>query len=94
LSFGACLEQELIMPNWIDEQVQKQRFEDMVRTADRDRLAGRVQLASVKRMRFYSPILAQLGRRLELYGYRLQLRYGVAAEVAIATDSQSTTSGC
>ena len=28
------------MPNWIDEQVQKQRFEDIVRTAQRDHVMG------------------------------------------------------
>ena len=82
------------MPNWIDEQVQKQRFEDMLRTAHHDRLGSLMLIATKRRMRFYSPILAQLGRRLELYGYRLQLRYGAAAEVAIATDSQGTTSRC
>ena len=27
------------MPNWIDEQIQKQRFEDMARTTQRDHLA-------------------------------------------------------
>jgi len=82
------------MPNWIDEQVQKQRFEDMLRTADHDRLGSLALIATQRRMRFYSPLLAQLGRWLEGYGYRLQLRYGAAAEVAIATDSQGTTSRC
>ena len=82
------------MPNWIDEQIQKQRFEDMVRIAHRDQLANLALIANAKRVRFYSPILAQLGRRLEVYGYRLQLRYGAAAEVAIATDSRGNTSHC
>ena len=82
------------MPNWIDEQIQKQRFEDMVRTAQRDHLANLALTVSLKRMRFYSPILARLGCWLEIYGYRLQTRYGTAPEVAIATDSRGNTSRC
>jgi hypothetical protein len=94
LSIRACSEQELIMPNWIDEQIQKQRFEDMARTAQRDRLGNLALTASLKRLRFYSPILARLGRWLEVYGYRLQTRYGATPEVAIATDSRGHTSRC
>ena len=82
------------MPNWIDEQVQKQRFEDMARTAQRDRLARLSPAARRQRTRFYSPILVQLGRHLEAYGYRLQARYSPAPEVAIAADSRGTTSQC
>jgi hypothetical protein len=94
LSIGACSEQELIMPNWIDEQIQKQRFEDMLRTAQRDRQANLALAVRLQRMRFYSPILARLGRWLEVYGYRLQARYGAVSEVAIATDSRGTISRC
>ena len=82
------------MPNWIDEQIQKQRFEDMARTARRDRLANLALTVSLKRLRFYSPILARLGRWLEACGYRLQARYGAAPEVVIATDSGGNTSRC
>jgi len=94
LSIGACSGQELIMPNWIDEQVQKQRFEDMARTAQHDRLVSLALTVGLKRMRFYSPLLARLGCWLEVCGYRLQMRYGAAPEVAIATDSRGTTSRC
>jgi hypothetical protein len=82
------------MPNWIDEQIQKQRFEDMARTAQRDHLAKLALAVRMKRMRFYSPILAQLGRWLEAWGYRLQMRYGAVSEAVIATDSRGTTSRC
>ena len=82
------------MPNWIDEQIQKQRFEDMVRTAQRDHLARQAPAVSLQRMRFYGPILARLGCWLEVYGYRLQTRYGAAPEVAIVTDSRGNTSRC
>jgi hypothetical protein len=88
------LEQELIMPNWIDEQIQKQRFDDMARTAQHDHLAKLALSVRLQRMRFYSPILARLGCWLELYGYRLQARYGAAPEVVIAADSRGTTSRC
>ncbi len=82
------------MPNWIDEQIQKQRFEDMVRTAQRDHLANLALTARMQRVYFYRPILAQLGRWLEAYGYRLQIRYGAASEGAIVTDSRGSTSRC
>ena len=82
------------MPNWIDEQIQIQRFEDMARTAQRDHLANLALAVRWRRMRFYSPILARLGRWLEAYGYRLQTRYGTVGEVAIATDSGGNTSHC
>jgi hypothetical protein len=83
------------MPNWIDEQVQKQRFEDMVRTAQHDQLANlAATTVRLARMRFYSPLLAQLGRWLEAFGYRLQMRYSVAPEVAVIADSPGTSSRC
>lgn len=82
------------MPNWIDEQIQKQRFEDMVRTAQHDHLAKLALTVRIQRMRFYRPILVRLGCLLETYGYRLQARYGAAPEVTIATDSRGTTSRC
>jgi len=88
------LGEELIMLSWIDEQVQTQRFEDMARTAQRDRLANLALAGRLPRMHFYSPILARLGCWLEVYGYRLQRRYGMAREVAIITDSRSNTSRC
>ena len=80
------------MPNWIDEQIQRQRFEDMVRTAQRDLLASDVLAAGLKRAPFYSPIMARLGRWLEDWGCRLQTRYGTVSEVAIASDSRANTS--
>jgi hypothetical protein len=81
---GACSEEEQIMPNWIDEQVQRQRFNDMVRTARRDQLASVAQTTRSQRSNFYHPILVEMGRWLEFWGYRLQTRYGT--EVAIATE--------
>jgi len=82
------------MPNWIDEQVQKQRFEDMVRTAQHDHMANLATTVGLARVRFYNPLLAQLGRWLEAYGYRLQERYSAAPEVVVIADSCGTTSRC
>ena len=82
------------MPNWIDEQIQKQRFEDMARTAQRDHLANLALTIHLRRMPFYNPFLARLGRWLEACGYRLQTRYGTVSEVVIATDSGGNTSRC
>jgi hypothetical protein len=90
LSIGICSDKELIVPNWIDEQIQQQRFADMARAARRDQLADAAQAASLKRARFYNPILARLGRWLEQWGYQLQARYG--SEVAIATESSGNSS--
>ena len=82
------------MPNWIDEQVQKQRFDDMVRTAQHDRLVSRTLAVRVQRMHFYRSMLVRVGRWLEVSGYRLQARYGTVSEVAIATDTRGTPSSC
>jgi hypothetical protein len=85
---GACSEEEQIMPNWIDEQIQRQRFNDMLRTARHDQLASEAQAARSQQSYFYHPILAGVGRWLEFWGYRLQARYGT--EVAIATEHHAT----
>lgn len=75
------------MPNWIDEQVQRQRFNDMLRTARHDQLASVAHATGSQRQHFYRPILVEVGRWLELWGYRLQARYG--AEVAIVTEQHA-----
>ena len=80
------------MPNWIDEQIQKQRFEDMVRTAQRDRLANLALATSSQRAPFYSPILVRLGYWLEAWGHRLQARYGAIPDVAIAIERPGSRS--
>ena len=89
---GACLEEELMMPNWIDEQIQRQRFNDMLRTARHDHMANVALVTSSRQTHFYGPLLAQLGCWLEVWGYRLQTRYGAIPEVAIATKSRGNTS--
>jgi hypothetical protein len=89
---GAYSEQELTMPNWIDEQAQRQRFDDMIGAARRDHMANIALAARVQRTRFYSPILAQLGRWLESWGYRLQTRYG--SKATIATETPGSSSRC
>ena len=80
------------MPNWIDEQTQRQRFDDMIRAARHDHMVNVALTAGLQRTHFYSPILAQLGRWLETWGYRLQIRYG--SEAAIVTETPGSSSRC
>ena len=82
------------MPIWIDEQIAKQRFADIVRTAERDRQVSLMLSARAKPTRFYNPILASLGRWLVTWGYRLQLRYDPIIEVPIAPQSHRKVSRC
>jgi hypothetical protein len=82
------------MPNWIDEQVMKQRFAEIVRTAERDREIRTMLGAKAKAMRFYNPVLAGLGRRLVAWGYLLQLRYDPVVEVQIASQAHNNVSQC
>jgi hypothetical protein len=82
------------MPNWVDQQIQKQRFEDMARVTQHDYLVKQALAARSRRPRFYRPILARLGYWLEGWGQSLQERYGAIPEVAIATESPGNPSGC
>jgi hypothetical protein len=74
------------MPNWLDEQIQRQRFADMRRIAEGDRLAAAMKQAHPPQIRFYRPLLASLGRRLVAWGISLEARYGPIAEAQVATN--------
>jgi hypothetical protein len=78
------------MANWIDEQVAKQRFADMVRTVERDSQANAMLAVRRARTRFYNPLLARLGRRLVMWGYGLQLRYGPLSDTPISSKARSS----
>jgi hypothetical protein len=82
------------MPNWIDEQVMKQRFAEIVRTAEQDREIRILLGARAKPVRFYNPVLAGLGRRLVAWGYHLQLRYDPIIDVQIVSQSHGKVSQC
>jgi hypothetical protein len=82
------------MPNWLDEQIQRQRFADMSRIAEGDRLAAAMKPARPQHIRFYRPLLASLGRWLVAWGIGLQARYGPIAEAQVATNRRGNISGC
>jgi hypothetical protein len=82
------------MLNWIDEQRAKQRFDDIIRTAEHDRQVSLMLSAKPRRARFYNPILASLGRRLVAWGYLLQLRYDPIIDMPVASHSQGKAPQC
>jgi hypothetical protein len=82
------------MPSWIDEQIARQRAEDMVREQRLRAAAGWAQLAWLPTPRFYGPLLAGLGRRLVVWGVRLEARYSAIAEPAIISGNGKPISGC
>jgi hypothetical protein len=82
------------MPNWVDQQIQKQRYEDMARVAQHEYLVKEALAARSPRPRFYRPMLARLGYWLEGWGQSLQARYGAIPEVAIAAEAPGNSSQC
>jgi hypothetical protein len=82
------------MSNWIDEQIQKQRFADMIHTAERDRLRRLVLAVQPRRPRFSNRVLASLGRRLVVWGCSLQLHYDLIIEAPIASKTRGNVSRC
>jgi hypothetical protein len=81
------------MPNWIDEQIARQRAEDMARQQQRRAAAG-FGLVWQPTPRFYGPLLAGFGRRLVVWGVRLEARYSAIVEPAIASGNGKPVSGC
>ncbi|MFL5807548.1 MAG: hypothetical protein ACJ8CR_38205 [Roseiflexaceae bacterium] len=83
------------MSSRLDELLKAEQVQDMLRDAERRGLVRRA-LATRRppAMRFYSPALARLGRWLELWGCRLQTRYGAIAEVGVVTRVGDGRSGC
>jgi hypothetical protein len=71
------------MLNWIDEAIKEEQRRDMLRAAARRLLVAEAYAVNRRQRPVYSPALARLGRRLELWGCRLQARYGVLAEAGI-----------
>jgi hypothetical protein len=73
------------MSNWIDEAIREELRRDMLRAAERRQLVARAIAARRRPAPFYSQALVQLGRRLEIWGCRLQTRYGMFAEAGFVT---------
>ncbi len=68
------------MMHWIDPQAHEDRLQDLRRDAERRRLIRALKTPRSRPGRFYSPALAGLGRRLVLWGSRLQAHYGPMVE--------------
>jgi hypothetical protein len=86
------------MPNWIDEQVARERYHDILHEERHERMVA-VVLESRRRLRrsstrFYNPVLARLGRRLVAWGCSLETRYGTIVEPSIATNTRGNATGC
>ena len=69
------------MFNWIDIQVQHERYRDYVRWAERERLVRRLPARRAKAERLYDRLLALLGSLLITAGQHLQERHGDAARL-------------
>ena len=82
------------MPNWIDEQIDRQHRLDLIRAAERDRRAATVLAGAARRTRFYTGALLKLGDWLVAWGSSLQLRYGAIAEPAVAANAGNHVSQC
>lgn len=82
------------MTSWLDEQMKAEQFRDMMHAVERRRLVQR-SVAARRRplLRLYSPALTWLGRRLERWGYQLQTRYGMIAEVGVVTQVSNGRGG-
>lgn len=67
------------MINWIDVLANQERYEDMRREAQRERLVRQARPAPQKRGPVHGPARIWLGRRLVTWGSRLQESYGAAS---------------
>lgn len=61
--------------NWIDEQIARERANDMQREQAHLALVSAAQQARRGHPRFYAPLLAGLGRRMAAFGAGLEQRY-------------------
>jgi hypothetical protein len=62
--------------SWNDVLAQQERYLDLRREAERERLVRQVLNGRERRARPYRHMLAWLGQRLVAWGWRLQARYG------------------
>jgi hypothetical protein len=90
---GACFERKNMMPNWVDEQIARQHFEDLTREEHLRRLAIAASAIRPQRHRFYGPLLAGLGHRLVVWGGKLETRYSAMIEPTIVRCNGEPISG-
>ena len=66
------------MLRWLDIVVLQDRREDLLREAEKERLARLALAGRARRARLYCRVLSRLGHFLINWGWRLQARYGTA----------------
>ena len=74
--------------SWNDVVAQQERYVDLRREAERERLARVALNGSKRRARPYRHVLAWLGQRLVVWGWHLQVRYGPRAVAVHASSCQ------
>lgn len=65
-----------MFPNELGFPVYQEHYKDLLREAERARLVRQMQARRERRNYFYCWLLTWLGRRLVVWGWRLQERYG------------------
>jgi hypothetical protein len=64
--------------NWKDVLVQRERYQDLLREAERHRLVRRALAGHQRRYHFYCRAMNWLGRRMVAWGQRLQEQHSTA----------------
>ena len=67
------------MISWNDYLVKQERYQDLLREAERQRLVRRVLAGRQRRQRAHCRAMNWLGRRMVAWGQRLQEHYGATA---------------
>jgi hypothetical protein len=81
------------MPNWVDEQIARQRYADLVREEQLHRIVISTLALQSRPPRFYDPLLAGLGHRLVVWGGRLEARYHAMIEPGVVGCNGEPISG-
>lgn len=82
------------MLNRLDELVRAEQVQDIIRQVERLRLQQQaLEARRWSSTRFYSPALAWLGRWLELWGCRLQTRYGTITKAGVIRPASNGRGG-
>ena len=76
------------MFSWNDVLAQQERYADLRREAERERLVRQALNGRERLARPYRHVLAWLGQRLVAWGWRLQIRYGARAAAGHASSYQ------
>jgi hypothetical protein len=76
------------MLSWNDVLAQQERYVDLRREVEQERLARHALNGRERRASPYRRVLAWLGQRLVAWGWRLQVRYGARAVAVHASSCQ------